>query len=154
MMWLPCVSAGAVAPDVQAKGAPPSKWHEYVAPGSVLKVIVGVALVRAPGETMFTMGPVESTLHVSVAGVSSTLLAMSTARTENECGFWVSTRFEYALGEEQGANAESIGASLHSNVPGRVDVNENDTFRPETDPGPEVMVVSRMLVSTCYAYVA
>ena len=79
-------------PDEHANAVPLSNRHMYVAPASALKMILGVALARAAGEAMVTSGPVESTDHMSVAGVSSTVLAMSIPRTENACGFWLSNR--------------------------------------------------------------
>ena len=56
--------------------------------------------------------------------------------------------------QQVGVNTVSLGASLHSKVAGRVAVNWKVMFRPDVEPGPEVIVVSNRLASTCHAYVA
>ena len=64
---------------------PVSIEHSKLAPGSELKVNVGVASLVSPDgpESMLTTGALVSTVQVELAGVWSTLPAWSIARTSN-----------------------------------------------------------------------
>jgi len=83
-------------------------------------------------------------VHDAVAGLASTLPAVSTARTENVCA--PVDRLEYVCGEVHAANAAP--SRLHWNDPGSEAVKEIDAVGLATFPdGAEVTVVSGAVVS-------
>src|SRR3954454_19432445 len=94
---------------------------------------------------MLVSGGLTSTVQVRVSGVGSSLLAASTALTENVC--WVSASPVYDAGEVQPVNGAA--SSEHWNVaPCSFDVNENWAAVAAVGPlGPAVIVVSGALLS-------
>jgi hypothetical protein len=74
--------------EAQAAHAPPSSRHSKVDPASVAvnpNVAVVVETVPLGPLVIEVLGATVSTVHVSVAGVASTLPEPSFARTENVC---------------------------------------------------------------------
>ena len=83
-----------------------------------------------------------------MAGVESTLVAVSIARTAKVCGPGPSA----AVVNEELQTANAAASTRHSNVPASLEVNENVGVASLVGPfGPAVMVVSGAIVSTLKA---
>ncbi|XSF08636.1 hypothetical protein VZP55_30365 [Myxococcus faecalis] len=148
-VWLPCDSPVYVIGSVQPVKVAPSSAHSYVTPLSLESKsnVASVEAVVPDGPlTMVVSGATVSTVHVRVAGVPSTLPALSRARTASVWLPW--DRLLNVAGEVHAANVPP--SRLHSKSAGvSVEVKANVALFEFVVPvGPEVMLVSGATVST------